>query len=136
MNFLHNYNPEPIAFSIGFLDIYWYGVIIAITVIVGLLLIIRFAKKRNIDVNHIYNLLFILLVSSLVGGRIGHIIGEWDYYVNNLNELVKIWHGGLAIQGIMIMDFLVVYIYGRIKKINFLAFTDLIVVALMARQLL
>lgn len=134
INFLHNYNPEPIAYSIGFLDIYWYGIVIASAVIVGLLLITKFAKKRNIDVDHIYNLLFILLISSLVGGRIGHIIGEWDYYVENLNELVKIWHGGLAIQGIIIMDLFVVYIYGRIKKINFLVFTDLIVVALPLMQ--
>jgi len=90
MNFLHNYIPEPIAFSIGFLDIYWYGLIVSIAILVGLFLVIKFAKKKGIDINHIYNLLFILLISSLVGGRIGHIIGEWDYYANNLNELVKI----------------------------------------------
>ena len=134
INFLHNYNPEPIAISVGFLDIYWYGLILTITVLVGFFLIIKFAKKRKINANHIYNLLFLLLISSLVGGRIGHIIGEWDYYVENLNELAKIWHGGLAIQGIMIMDLLVVYIYGRIKKMHFLALTDLIVVALPLMQ--
>ncbi len=127
MSFLHTYNPEPIALSVGLLDIYWYGLIIAGAVLIGLIITSRLARKRQVDVNHIYNLLFCIIISGLVGGRIGHIIGELQFYQDNPSMIIKIWDGGLAIHGVMIASALAVLLYSRIKKVSFWTFSDLIV---------
>jgi len=134
MNFLHTYNPEPIAFSVGFLDVYWYGLIIAGAVLAGLIITFRLAKKRQVDVNHVYNLLFLIIIFGLIGGRIGHIISEWQFYQDSLSMIIKIWDGGLAIHGVMIASALAVLLYSRIKKVSFWTFSDLIVVTLPLMQ--
>ncbi len=134
MNFLHIHFPEPIALSIGSLDIYWYGLIIALAVVVGLVLVLKLSKKSNVSTDHVYNLVLLVALSGLIGGRIGHLIGEWDYYRDNLGELVKIWNGGIAIHGVLLAGLLVVFFYARRKKLQFWKVTDLIVVALPLMQ--
>jgi len=130
MNFLHTYNPEPIALSIGSLDISWYGIIVAIAVVVGFLVVTKLAKGTSITSNHIIDLVMFFIIAGVIGGRIGHIIGDWDYYVNNINEIVKIWNGGLAVHGVIAADLLVAVFYCRWKKINFWQVTDLFVIIL------
>lgn len=134
MNFLHTYNPEPIALTIGFLDIFWYGIIIAGAVLIGFIITLQLAKKRQVNANHIYNLLFWIIIFGLIGGRIGHIIGEWAYYRTSPAAIIKIWDGGLAIHGVILASALTAYIYGRAKRISFWKFSDLIIVSLPLMQ--
>ncbi len=134
MNFLHTYNPEPIALSIGFLEIQWYGLIIVSALVIGFFIILKLIKGTEITKNHIIDLAILFFVFGLIGGRIGHIIGEMDYYANNLGELVKIWHGGLAIHGVMVGCFISALIYCRKKKINLWKLLDVFVVVLPLMQ--
>lgn len=134
MNFLHTYNPEPVVVTIGSFGIHWYSIIIAIAIISGLLLALKLAKKREISENHIYNLLLIGFIFGLIGGRIGHIIGEWDFYSANISDIFKIWNGGIAIQGILISGLISAHVYSKIKKISFWRLTDIVVVVLPLMQ--
>jgi len=134
MNFLHTYNPEPIALSVGSLDIQWYGVIIVSALVLGFLIIKRLIKGSEIKTPHIIDLAIIFFFCGLIGGRIGHVIGELDYYANNLGDLIKIWNGGLAIQGVMAGCFIALYLYCRRKKINIWKVLDYFVIILPLMQ--
>jgi len=90
--------------------------------------------KKQISASHIYNLLFWIIIFGIIGGRIGHIIGELNYYQQFPENILRIWQGGIAFHGVLIASLIVVYIYTKIKKISFWLVTDLIVVALPLMQ--
>lgn len=134
MNFLHVAHPKDVAFSVFNLEIYWYGIVAVIAIIVGLVIILQIAKKKQVSSDHIYNLLFWLIIFGLIGGRLVHVIGDWGYYKNNLSQIIKVWQGGLAFFGVLMASIGVVFVYGKVKKISFWLLSDLIVVALPLMQ--
>ena len=126
--------PEAILFSIGAVTVYWYGVILAVAIIVGLFIAHKNFEKKQVSTDHLYNLLFLLIIFGLIGGRIGHIIGEWGYYAASPSSIIKIWEGGLAIHGVLSAGLLVVYFYTRIKKLSFWLVVDSMIIALPLMQ--
>ena len=94
--------PAAEAFNFGEVSISWYGVVIALAVLSGFIIALRLAKKKNLDQDHIYNLLVILTVVGVFGGRLVYVLIEWGYYRNNLIDLIKIWQGGLSIFGVIL----------------------------------
>ncbi len=132
--FWHTVHPQAILATIGPVELRWYGLLIAMAVISGLFLTLYFFKKKQVDTTHVYNLFFLVLFLGLLGGRIGHVIGEWGYYQSKPSELFSIWRGGLAIHGVIFGSLLAVWLYSRRKKIKFFLLTDLMVVPLPLMQ--
>src|SRR3989337_832736 len=108
MNFLHSSYPVAIAVQIGSLTIYWYGVIMASAALIGFFLTLYIAKKKQVKVDHVYNLLFWLIIFGLLGGRLANILVDLGYYRLYPEEIIKIWHGGLAIHGVIFAGLLTV----------------------------
>jgi len=134
MNFLHATRPQEIALSIGTVDIYWYGFFIALAIVTGFVVAYNYSKKKQMSTEHVFNLFFLIAVFGVIGGRIGHIIGDLGYYGDHTSELYKIWHGGLAIHGVLCAGLIVVYVYSRVQRISFWLVTDSIVFALPLMQ--
>ncbi|MFH1207098.1 MAG: prolipoprotein diacylglyceryl transferase [Patescibacteria group bacterium] len=132
--FWHTYHPQAIIATVGTFSFRWYGLLIATAVLVGLVLTIYFFKKKQVDTTHVYNLFFLIVGFGLFGGRAGHIISEWEYYQLHASELLKIWHGGLAIHGVLFGALLAVWMYARWKKISFWLLIDLLVISLPLMQ--
>ncbi len=131
---LHDIHPAAVAFELGHLSVRWYGLIIAIALIIGLIIALNFSKKRQIAKEHLYNLFFLLVVFGVLGGRLAHVMTDWSFYRQNLAEVLKIWQGGLAFHGVVLAGLLTVIFYGRRKKISFWALTDVIVPAVPLMQ--
>ncbi|MBU0964436.1 prolipoprotein diacylglyceryl transferase [Patescibacteria group bacterium] len=134
MNILHSAYPNYVAFSLFGLDIRWYGIILALAILIGFILILKIAKEKQVDTNHFYNLFFLFVFFGLVGGRLGHVIAEWSYYCTNLLQIPKIWEGGLAIHGVIIGSIITLFLYSRYKKISFWLISDIIIVILPLMQ--
>jgi len=134
MNFLHATSPQEIALSFGSVDIYWYGIFIALALVIGFAITYTYSKKKQMNTEHVFNLLFLIVVFGIIGGRIGHIIGDLGYYSDHPLELYKIWHGGLAIHGVLLASILVVYVYSRIQRLSFWLLADSIVFSLPLMQ--
>jgi phosphatidylglycerol:prolipoprotein diacylglycerol transferase len=113
-NLLHNFNPDPLLFSIGFLKIYWYGFFIVLAFLIAFFLIIFLTKKYNIDKKIIIDLVFYLFIFGIIGARIYDIFLEWRYYLNNPIDIFKIWEGGLAIHGAILAGIIVIIVF--VKK--------------------
>jgi len=81
------------------LAIRWYGLLIAVAVLIGTSLAYREARRRGEDPEQLLDLLTIALVAALVGSRLYYVAFNWSYYSRNLWKIPAVWEGGLAIHG-------------------------------------
>ncbi len=126
MNLLHYFHPNPIFFQIGGLKIHYYGLIIVLAVFSGLWILTSLAKKKNLRLDDIQDLFFWVVVIGILGARLYQVfVLNWNYYQNNLWAIFKIWEGGLAIHGAIILGLATLLVWSRKKKINFLRILDI-----------
>lgn len=123
-------NISEIMLSIGNINIYWYGFFIVTAFIFGLLVIKKYSKNYNVSFENILELFIIILLSAIVGARLYYVLFNLDYYLNHLNEIFMINSGGLAIYGGIILSTISIFVYSKIKNINFIKLLDLLVLAL------
>lgn len=130
------YNPPPDGFSIGSLEIKFYGLIMAVAMLIGVLLSCRLAKKKGIKSDDIYMLALFVLPCAVVGARLYYcFFYEYNY---SFWELFNLRQGGLAIYGGVIGGIVGIVIFSLIKKDWKLIFVlmDIIVPALIVCQAL
>ncbi len=133
-NFLHNYIPDPIFLNLGVVKIHWYGFLMVVGGLLALWIVIRLARQEKIKADQIVDLAFYWLVFSVIGARLYYVLYAWEYYRENLWDIVKVWEGGLAIHGILIGGFLAVLYFVQKNKLNFWRLADLIVPGLALAQ--
>ncbi len=90
---------HPILFKIGSITIYSYGVMIALAVLVCAWALSKDAKTYKISSDVIFDLMFWTVAWGMLGARIFYVFLYWDYFKQNLLEIIMIQHGGLAWQG-------------------------------------
>jgi phosphatidylglycerol---prolipoprotein diacylglyceryl transferase len=115
---------NPTAFNIFGLDIKWYGIFIAIGMMVGILLASYTSKLKNVDYDEFLNIVLISFPIAIIGARVYYVIFEFGQYKDNLMQVFNIRQGGLAIHGGIIFGMLTAFIYTRYKKENLLKFAD------------
>ena len=132
--FLHAIIPPTIALTIGPLTIYWYGIVMAVAIIVGLLLALLVAKKRGLNPEIIFDVAIWLVIGGLIGARVYEIFLEWSFYGSHPQEIIQIWHGGLAIHGALIGGALALWFYCKRKKVSLWPLLSVLVPALALAQ--
>ncbi|WP_018130534.1 prolipoprotein diacylglyceryl transferase [Effusibacillus pohliae] len=125
---------DPVAFTLGPIQVHWYGIIMTSAFVIGVLLAERHAKKFGIDPEHILNMAMYIIPLAIVGARAYYVIFEWDHYRHNLAEALAIWHGGLAIHGGLIGGFLGGLWYVRRYNLPFLSFGDILMPSVILGQ--
>ena len=123
-----------VAFSIFGIDVMWYGILIAIGMMLAIVISSREAKRVGFDENSVVDLSIFLLPLSIVGARLYYVIFNWDLYSQDLSQIINTRGGGLAIHGGIIVGIIVTFLYTKLKKINFLKFSDVIVLGLPLAQ--
>ena len=119
-------SPGPIALQIGHISIHWYGIIIAVAFLTGLIVTTHIAKKQGENHENITDLAIYLLIGSLVSARAYFVIFDWKYFAHNLSEIFMTWKGGLSIHGAIIGGFIVLLIYTGIKRLPLLKYADIL----------
>lgn len=115
---------DPVAFSVFGLEVRWYGILIAMGVLIGTIIALRESKRLGIGEEPLIDLLIWAIPLSLVGARAYYVIFSWDMYKDDLMEILRIRNGGLAIHGAIIMAIIVTVVFTRIRKIDFWAIAD------------
>lgn len=123
-----------IALDLGFIQIYWYSIMILIGLLVGLSIIYYEMKKQNINIDFFTNLAFYAIIIGIISARLYYVIFNWDYYSSNLLEILEIWNGGLAIHGAIIGGGLFTLFYCSKYKVNLYRVLDICVVGLIVAQ--
>ncbi|HKM92290.1 MAG TPA: prolipoprotein diacylglyceryl transferase [Prolixibacteraceae bacterium] len=113
LNFIHwNFNPE--IFSLGILSVRWYGLMFAISFILGYKIVEKQFKYEKENINWLDNLLMYIVIGTIVGARLGHVFFyAWDYYSQHLFEIIMVWKGGLASHGGTIGVFIALWLFSR-----------------------
>lgn len=119
------FNVSSVFLEAGNFSIRWYGVIIAFGLTLAVLFGGRTAYKWKIDINKMIDVLIYGCFGGIIGARAYYVLSEWDYYGQHLSEVVKIWHGGLAIYGGLIGGLAAAFIVCLVEKINMLNLLDL-----------
>ena len=117
-------------------DIAYYGITIAIAMIVGISIALHEAKRTGQNQDTYLDLLMLTMLTSVVGARIYYVIFSWDNYKDNLGEILNIRKGGLAIYGGIIAGVITVFIYSKITKMKFLQIADTVCMGLAAGQII
>lgn len=126
---------SKVAFSIGNFTIAWYGIMIALGVVGGLLLARHLAKKAGEDPDVLIDFLIYALIFGLIGARAYFCIFQWDaLYKNNPLGVFDFRSGGLAIYGGVIAAVIVAAVFCKVKKINVLQLLDVCVPGLAVGQ--
>ncbi|TBL69823.1 prolipoprotein diacylglyceryl transferase [Paenibacillus thalictri] len=128
------YAVDPIAFALGPLKVHWYGIILGTAALVGLLLAIQEGKRFKIPSDFFMDLTLIGVPSAIVGARIYYVAFKWDDYKDNLSEIFKVWHGGIAIYGALIGAIIAAVIYTRRKGYAFWRIADICAPGLIVGQ--
>jgi phosphatidylglycerol:prolipoprotein diacylglycerol transferase len=119
-------SPGPLLFQLGPFSLRWYGLLIAVAVLLGLLLATRLGRQRGIEPAVIADLLPILVLAAVVGARLYYVIFEWRQYQLNWLDALAIWRGGIAIHGALIGGTLAVILYCRWRRIAFWNLLDVL----------
>lgn len=127
---------NPVAFTIFNYDVKWYSVLILIGILISYLFINHESSKFGISKDFITNLLFWTIIFGILGARLYYCIFNWSYYSKHIGEIFKIWEGGLAIHGGIIVGGLTLILYCKKYKVSSLRLLDIVAPCLLFSQAL
>lgn len=118
---------HPILFEVGPIQVRFYGLMYAIGIMCAVFLIRREVQRRRIPLSddQVINFIMAAVLGGILGARIYYVLFNWDSYRADLWEVVKIWHGGLAIHGGVIGGTLTGWWYVRRYYARFWVMADL-----------
>ena len=112
---------ENVGKSITVFDfkIAYYGIIIGIGIMAGILMAAHEAKKTKQDPETYYDLALYAVILSIIGARIYYVVFSWEDYKDNMIDIFNIRQGGLAIYGGVITAIITVFVFSKVKKMSF-----------------
>lgn len=126
----------PKILEIGGTKIAFYGIIIGIGMLLGLLYAVKEAKRTGQNTDDYWDLFIWLVVFSIIGARIYYVVFFWDMFKDDLLSIFNIRNGGLAIYGGIIAGTITVFVYSRKKKLSFWQLADTLVPGLLIGQMI
>lgn len=128
LNFIEwSVNPE--IFSIGRFAIRWYGLLFALTFVIGYYIIGAIFKNEGMPEKATDQAATYMLISTIIGARLGHcLFYEPGYYLNNPISILKVWEGGLASHGAAIGILIGLYLFSRKNKKTYLWTLDRVII--------
>ncbi|RHW47361.1 prolipoprotein diacylglyceryl transferase [Bombilactobacillus bombi] len=126
---------NPIFLQLGPFAIRWYGVLIATGAIIGVWLALREAQKRQVMADDIIDLVLWGVPFALIGARLYYVIFQWSFYAQYPSEIIKIWHGGIAIYGGLIAALLVTIVFTQKRQLPIWLVLDIAAPSLLVGQI-
>lgn len=114
-----------VAFTIFGIDIMWYAILIALGMLLGIFIADKEAQRKGFDRDELSNMLVLCIIFGIIGARIYYVVFEWDYYSQNLGQILNFRQGGLAIYGGIITGIIVGLIYCKVRDLNPLEAADI-----------
>ena len=124
----------PNSITVFGFEIMFYGMIIGLGILAGILMAIRQAKVTGQDTEVYWDFAIYAIIFSVIGARLYYVIFRWENYKDNLLSIFNTRQGGMAIYGAVIGAFITLFVYCRIKKQNPLLIGDTAVAGLILGQ--
>ena len=133
MGIVFNY-IDPVAFNLGPLSVRWYGIIIAVGILLGYFVAQRALVKAGLHKDTLVDIIFYSALFGFIAARIYFVIFQWPYYAENPGEIIKIWHGGIAIHGGLIGGFIAGVIVCKVKNLSPFQIGDIVAPSIILAQ--
>ena len=124
------------SISVFGFEIAYYGIIMGSSILLGLFLAEREAKRTGQDPDTYTDMIIYAIIFSIICARAYYVIFSWENYKDNLLSIFNLRQGGIAIYGSLIGAVATVYVYCKVKKLSFLQMTDTACMGLVAGQVL
>ena len=122
------------SFHVFGIEITYYGVTLAIGMMLGIAFAFREAKRVGLDPDRFFNMALIAVVAGIIGARVYYVAFRWDYYRDHLMEIFNYRQGGIAVYGSIIGAMIAIVIYTRVKRMSFRLVTDTCCMGLLIGQ--
>ncbi|MBO5484283.1 MAG: prolipoprotein diacylglyceryl transferase [Lachnospiraceae bacterium] len=122
--------------TIGGFTIAFYGMIIAFGMIMGYLTAVIQAKRTGQDKDIYLDLALWDIVFAIIGARLYYVIFSWEYYKDNLIQILNIRGGGLAIYGGVIAGVITTFLFAKVRKLSFWQLADTACAGLLVGQII
>ncbi|MDR0552585.1 MAG: prolipoprotein diacylglyceryl transferase [Holosporales bacterium] len=124
------WNLSPIAFSLGGkIDVYWYGIIYALSVMISWKISCSIIRRAEIQINipDFDKFMLVGIVACIIGARLGHIVFfDLNYYLQNPHEIFMLRNGGLSFHGGILGLIGTIIWFSRQYKIGFKIIADIL----------
>ena len=124
------------SISVFGFEIAYYGIIMGSSILLGLFLAEREAKRTGQDPDTYTDMIIYAIIFYIICARAYYVIFSWENYKDNLLSIFNLRQGGIAIYGSLIGAVATVYVYCKVKKLSFLQMTDTACMGLVAGQIL
>jgi phosphatidylglycerol:prolipoprotein diacylglycerol transferase len=124
-NYVHNISP--VILDLGPVQIRWYGLMYVFGFIIATFILKKLVKQNffKIQMDRIDSLVTTMIICMFLGARSAYVfIYNWDYYSNNLMDLLAVWKGGLSFHGALVGLLVGGYIFARQNKITWFEVMD------------
>ncbi len=125
---------NQIAFTIFGVDVAWYGIIISIGMILGVVVASIRAKRAGLHSDTIVDMAIIAIPLAIIGARVYYFIFTYDPDIHSLLDVFSFRSGGLAIHGGLIGGVLGGYIFTKYKNIYFWKLADIVAPSIILGQ--
>lgn len=131
-------SPGEIAFYLGSIPVYCYGLIMALSLTLGILVsdFVRAKFYPDLDKEIVYDIAPIIILSAILGARLYYCILSWDYFSKNISEVFQVWHGGISIHGAIIGGLIGGVFYAKKHKLPVMKLCDIFSYGLILGQAL
>ena len=128
------WNVSPEIFSIGPITLRWYGLLFAMSFVIGYLIMQSIFAKENLPIALLDELATYMIIATVVGARLGHVLFyEPESYLKHPLDILKIWEGGLASHGAGVGIMIALYFFSRRNHKPYLwAFDRVVIVVALA----
>jgi phosphatidylglycerol:prolipoprotein diacylglycerol transferase len=127
---------DPVIGNVGALEFRWYGLIMAVAVVVGVWIMSRQLKLRKIAPEHALGIAIIGVPCGILGARFVHILDNLGYYIENPGKIIGLQLVGLAIYGVVGGGLIGLLIYCRWRKLPVARVIDSTALAFPAAQII
>ena len=123
------WSADPVAFSLGSMHIYWYGILFAAAILAGLEIVKWIFRREKKDLALLDSMFIYVVVGIVVGARLGHcLFYDPAFYLANPLKILAIWEGGLASHGGGIGVLIALFLYVKKYKMDLLWLLDRIAI--------
>lgn len=126
---------NPIAFSVFGFEIRWYGIFIALAMLIASTFVLRKGKGMGLSEDDLMDLIIWVLPSAIIGARVYYVLFfDLGYYLSQPMEILNLRAGGLAIHGGVIGGVLAGYFVTKKKNMPFVKLADVVAPVLILGQ--
>lgn len=130
-----HFNISPVAFKLGNISIYWYGIIVCLAFILAFVYVYKNSHRFSLNKESMIDVFLVSVVSGIIGARLYYVLFfPGDTYLKDPMKIFYINQGGLAIYGGLILGLIAGLVTAKIKKLNVLAVLDISSIAVLLGQ--